>query len=134
MQKQKNFQNLALDQHTADQILKSCQLVQEIFGENLLGLYLYGSAVTDGLERYSDIDLFAVIRKEITSDEYSTLIGGFLEISGIYMQSTSRPIELTVVKQSAVNPWQYPPKFEFQYGEWLRKDFEDGKINPWDSK
>lgn len=31
----------------------------------------------------------------------------------------------------AINPWQYPPHFDFQYGEWLRKSFEAGIIEPW---
>jgi Domain of unknown function (DUF4111) len=35
-------------------------------------------------------------------------------------------VELTVVVQSDVRPWRYPPRCEFQYGEWLRAEFERG--------
>lgn len=39
-----------------------------------------------------------------------------------------RPLELTVINQSDVVPWRYPPKKEFIYGEWLRNEFENGEI------
>jgi Domain of unknown function (DUF4111) len=38
-----------------------------------------------------------------------------------------------VVVQAAVRPWQYPPQFDFQYGDWLRHDFEAGNVAPWES-
>ncbi len=38
---------------------------------------------------------------------------------------------MTIVDKSEINPWNYPPKFDFQYGEWLRKQFEEGNIEPW---
>jgi hypothetical protein len=33
-----------------------------------------------------------------------------------------------------INPWHYPPNFDFQYGDWLRKKFESGIIEPWPTK
>jgi streptomycin 3"-adenylyltransferase len=47
------------------------------------------------------------------------------------MKSSKRPLEITLVVQSAINPWYYPPLFDFQYGEWLRESFEMGNIEPW---
>ena len=41
---------------------------------------------------------------------------------------------MTIVQKSDINPWRYPPTFDFQYGEWLRDDFEQGHTEPWDSK
>jgi len=41
------------------------------------------------------------------------------------------PIEMTLVEKAAINPWKYPPHFDFQYGEWLRESFEKGIIEPW---
>src|SRR5215204_7354258 len=37
-----------------------------------------------------------------------------------------RCVEVTVVAQPQVQPWRYPPSFDLQYGEWLRKRFERG--------
>lgn len=116
------------------QIQKSIKLLTDIFEKDLLGVYLYGSYVVGGLQRYSDIDLFVLLDRASTSEEKSKLTMGLLEISGIYMQDDKPPIEMTLVEKSAVNPWQYPPNFDFQYGEWLREDFEKDKIEPWQSK
>jgi hypothetical protein len=41
---------------------------------------------------------------------------------------------MTIVVKSEINPWHYPPSFDFQYGDWLRKKFESGNIEPWPSK
>lgn len=117
--------------HQVDQCI---QLTKEIFDQNLLGMYLYGSSVVGGLAKYSDIDLLVVCNKPTTAAEKASLTKGLLKISGIYMKSKERPIEMTVIEQAAVNPWQYPPRFDFQYGEWLRTEFELGNIEPWPNK
>jgi len=117
-----------------EQIKNSIVLLQNIFGEKLLGVYLYGSYMVGGLQRYSDIDFFVVLSRASTFDEKSKLALGLLEISGIYMQGDKPPIEMTLVEKSAINPWQYPPTFDFQYGEWLRESFEKGIVSPWSTK
>jgi streptomycin 3"-adenylyltransferase len=33
-----------------------------------------------------------------------------------------------VVVQSEVRPWRYPPTGDFLYGEWLRAEYEAGKV------
>lgn len=116
------------------QIQDTLQLIQEVLGEDLLGMYLYGSAVIGGLQRYSDIDLFVVTNRETSRKEKETLVTSLLGISGIYMKEERRPIELTIVNHSEINPWRYPAKFDFQYGEWLRDAFENGNIEPWAAK
>ena len=50
------------------------------------------------------------------------------------MKSTKLPIEMTIVEKGEINPWHYPPHFDFQYGDWLRKQFESGIIEPWPTK
>jgi streptomycin 3"-adenylyltransferase len=98
-------------------------------------VYLYGSAIVGGLQKYSDIDLFVVANRPSTVEEKAYLANRLLQISGFYPMSRNlRPIELTIVVKSEVIPWRYPPTFDFQYGEWLRKDFEAGKIEPWPTK
>lgn len=114
-----------------EQISQTLTAIREVLGDKLLGLYLYGSAIQGRLQRYSDIDLFAVISSSTTPDEKKQLIEELLHISGIYKSIDKRPIELTVVVHSEVNPWQYPPKFDYKYGDWLRTEFESGKLNPW---
>lgn len=114
-----------------EQINQCLELLIKIFGTDLLGVYLYGSFLVGGLQKYSDIDLFVVTNRATTSAEKQELITHLLQISGIYMKSPKRPIEITLVEKVAINPWHYPPLFDFQYGEWLRQSFEMGNVEPW---
>jgi predicted nucleotidyltransferase len=113
------------------QIKDSVELLKLILGPDLLGVYLYGSSVVGGLQKYSDIDLFVVINRATSVEEKARLIANLLQISGIYMKSSKLPIEMTLVEKRMIHPWQYPPHFDFQYGEWLRESFEKGVIEPW---
>lgn len=115
------------------QLKDSVELLRTILGSDLLGVYLYGSSLVGGLQKYSDIDLFTITSRATTSEEKAKLITELLQISGIYMVSSKLPIEITLVEKRMVNPWQYPPRFDFQYGDWLRKTFEKGVIEPWDN-
>lgn len=134
MKKVVNLANLKLDSNTKNQIHKCLNLVKEIFGQDLLGTYLYGSSILGGLQKYSDIDLFVVSNRATTREEKVKIATALLKISGIYMKSKKLPIEMTIVEKSEINPWHYPPRFDFQYGEWLRKQFEQGNIEPWPTK
>jgi streptomycin 3"-adenylyltransferase len=113
------------------QLKESLSLLSAVLGADLLGVYLYGSSLVGGLQRYSDIDLFVITNRSITLEEKSRLVTNLLQISGIYMKSTKLPIEMTFVEKTAINPWRYPPQFDFQYGEWLRTSFEKGHIELW---
>lgn len=115
------------------QLKDSVELLKMILGFDLLGVYLYGSSLVGGLQKYSDIDLFAVINRATTSEEKPKLIAKLLQISGVYMKSSKRPLEITLVEKRMINPWQYPPHFDFQYGEYLRDSFEKGIIEPWEN-
>ncbi|PAZ13526.1 nucleotidyltransferase [Streptomyces sp. SA15] len=101
-------------------------LVRRVLGDdNILGIYLHGSAVLTGLRPHSDIDVLVVVRRQTTHDERRALLGELLKVSG---GTKARPVELIVVVQSDVRPWRYPPNCEFLYGEWLRADFERGTV------
>ena len=117
-----------------EQITQSLNLLKNIFGQNLLGVYLYGSSIVGGLQKYSDIDLFVVSSRSTTYEEKTRLVAELLQISGVYMKSLKRPMEITIVVKSKINPWHYPPHFDFQYGEYLRKEFEGSIFEPWYTK
>lgn len=126
-----NYHNEQIENNPDAQQINEClNLVTKILGDNLLGVYLYGSALVGGLQKYSDIDLLVVTHNATTLSEKNELTQHLLLISGLYMKSTKRPIEMTVIEKGAVNPWHYPPCFDFQYGEWLRASFEIGDIEP----
>jgi streptomycin 3"-adenylyltransferase len=116
------------------QIFKCVNLIKKIFKQDLLGMYLFGSSILGGLQKYSDIDLFVVTSRATSREEKANLETALLQISGIYMKGKKLPIEITIVNKSEINPWRYPPKFDFQYGEWLRQQFEEGNVEPWSTK
>jgi streptomycin 3"-adenylyltransferase len=117
------------------QIEETLALLQDVFGENLLGFYVYGSLLLGGLQKYSDLDLLAITSRETTRQEKEKIAKALLKISGIYAVSKElKPIELTIVVKSQINPWRYPPSFDFLYGDWMRQDFESGNVEPWHTK
>ena len=107
-------------------------LVRDMFGQDAVGAYLHGSAVLGGLRADSDIAVLVVSKRPTTPEEKRVLIDRLLAISGRGDPSgTARPIELTVVVESDMRPWRYPPRFDFQYGDWLRSRFEREELTPW---
>lgn len=130
----KNNQDVLLSERRQHQLNQTLELIKKVLKNDLLAVYLYGSAVVGGLQKYSDLDLFVVSQRALTSAEKKILIDGLLKISGIYMKSSDLPIEITVVEHAQINPWQYPPMFDFQYGEWLRAKFEQKEYEPWSCK
>jgi streptomycin 3"-adenylyltransferase len=105
-------------------------LVQDVLGRDALGAYLFGSAVLGGLKPRSDLDVIAVSTRPTAREEKRRLVERLLAVSG---QEGRRRLELTIVVQSAIRPWRYPPSFDFQYGDWWRGEFERGDLEPWSS-
>ncbi|MFD4861712.1 aminoglycoside adenylyltransferase family protein [Streptomyces atratus] len=114
------------DTDVMDQLERTVELVRDAVGPELVGMYLHGSAVLGGLAPASDLDVLTVTRRSLGNRQRRSLLEGLLEISGL--TSTVRPVELTVVVQSEVRPWRFPPAGDFLYGEWLREEYEAGGI------
>lgn len=108
-----------------EQLEQTVTLVQEVLGDELVGLYLFGSAVVGGLTPTSDVDLLAVSMRPTTDGERRRLVERLLVLS-----MRPRYLELTIVVESDVRPWRYPPQMDLQYGDWLRAEFERGEIPP----
>jgi predicted nucleotidyltransferase len=96
----------------------------------LVAAYLYGSAVAGGLKPDSDLDILGVVDRRLADGERRAVIDGVLPISGRRTRPPAwRPVELTLVVASEVRPWRYPPRFDLQYGEWLREEFLAGQLD-----
>lgn len=106
------------------QIEEIVQLVDDVLGPEVVGAYLHGSAVFGGLMPASDLDVLVVSRRSLDDRQRAALLDGLFTISGF--TGGARPVELTVVVQSDVRPWRFPPTGDFLYGEWLREEFEGG--------
>jgi predicted nucleotidyltransferase len=118
----------APQQEQVDQIVA---LVRDVLGPDAVGAYLHGSAVLGGLWPRSDIDVLVVSRRRTTRKEKRRLVDRLLTVSGSTSLGPRRPVELTIVVEPEIRPWRYPPSFDFQYGEWLRPEFESGNVEPW---
>lgn len=107
-------------------------LVRDVLGPDAVGAYLFGSAVLGGLQPQSDLDVLVVSTRPTTREEKQRLVDRLLAISGRSApQAQWRRVELTIVVKSQIKPWRYPPSFDFQYGDWLRGEFQSGNVEPW---
>jgi streptomycin 3"-adenylyltransferase len=96
-------------------------------GDDAVGAYLHGSTGLGRLWPRSDIDVLVVARQSMTRDQRLLMVDRLLDVSGRRARlRPGRPVELTVVVASDVRSWSYPPRCDFQYGEWLRDDYERG--------
>lgn len=108
--------------------IQALKIVEELLDSEVVAVYLFGSAVMGGLRINSDVDVLVVVNK-LPELARRKLTDRLMMISGKIGNTDSvRPLEVTVIKHGDVVPWQYPPKNEFIYGEWLRDQFEEGQI------
>jgi predicted nucleotidyltransferase len=111
----------------AAQTERVLRLVREVLGRDVLGAYEHGSAVLGGVQATSDIDILVITGRLATLSEKRQLVDGLMAISAPFPPpGPERCVEVTVVAQAQVRPWRYPPSFDLQYGEWLRRLFEHG--------
>lgn len=99
--------------------------LQNHLGCSLLSLHLYGSALIGGLQPLSDIDLLATTSAPVPQP--LALAVKLLTLSTYPPRSGLRPLEVTIVQQQR---WVYPPRREFQFGEWLRDAIIRGHLDP----
>ncbi|MBA2545344.1 MAG: DUF4111 domain-containing protein [Solirubrobacterales bacterium] len=117
------------DQKQLDRVER---LVSGVLGPDAVGAYLFGSSVLGGLQPESDLDVLVVSKRQTTRHEKQRLVDRLLSISGRRTpHGRWRRVELTIVVESEIKPWRYPPRFDFQYGDWLRNEFENGDLSPW---
>lgn len=113
------------------QLDRALALVRGVLGGEVVGAYLFGSAVQGGLRPESDIDVFVVCRRPTTFGEKKRLADELMAMSGRGTpEGTWRRVEVTAVVQDDIKPWRYPPRLDFQYGDWLRAEFEKGNFEP----
>lgn len=117
------------DQEQPDRVVA---LVRDVLGRHALGAYLLGSAVLGGLRLRSDLDVLVVSDHQTTPEEKQRLVDRLLAISGRSTpQGKWRNVELTIVVDSEIKPWRYPPRSDFQYGQRFRAAFDKGNLSPW---
>ena len=106
------------DRDIPGEAARAFQVIKASLGSAAVAVYLYGSAVSCGLRKESDVDVLVILDKPMSEYDRSDLAERLMAISGgIGNADGSRPLEVTVVSCAEVVPWKYPPRKEFIYGE-----------------
>ncbi len=109
--------------------IQALKIIEELIDSILVGAYLYGSAVMEGLRINSDVDILVVTNHNLSERTRRDLTDRLMLISGkIGNTNAIRPLEVTIINQKDIVPWHFPSKYDFMYGEWLREEFEKGEI------
>ena len=100
---------------------------KEILGDELVGIYLHGSAVMGCFHaQKSDIDLMVVIKEEISDECKRKFMDMVVELNA---QAPEKGIEVSIVRESVCRPFVYPTPFELHititHLNWYRQDADD---------
>ena len=95
---------------------------QKILGDNLIGIYLHGSAVMGCYnEKKSDIDLLVVVKEAIPNNIKHRFMDMVVKLN---TYAPPKGIELSIVKRGVCNPFVYPTPFELHFSiahlEWYK--------------
>ena len=100
---------------------------KDILGNNLVGIYLHGSAVMGCFnEKTSDIDLLVVIHHDMTEEEKHQYMDMVVELN---ILAPTKGIEMSIIKKSVCKPFVYPTPFELHFSiahlEWYKNNPQD---------
>ena len=101
--------------------------LQQLLGESLFAIYLYGSAVDGGLGPESDLDILVVLSQALTLPQRQQLAETLLQISHP-IGAAQRALEVTIVRKDHILSGSYPLSYELQFGEWLRDELSQGDM------
>lgn len=98
-------------------------------GDGVVASYLYGSGAREKLRPASDIDIFVLLNRSTSEVERRELVKDLLIVSGRHGSVISgRPVEVTMALIDNLRPWPAEPIREFQFGEWLRREYLRGYV------
>ena len=100
---------------------------KEILQDNLVGVYLHGSAVMGCFNpAKSDLDLIVVVKQSMSDDKKRTYMEMVVELNE---KAPAKGIEMSIVKQNVCKPFVYPTPFELHFSvahlDWYRKNPDD---------
>lgn len=95
-----------------------------LLGDNLIGIYLHGSAAMGCFNpKKSDIDLIIVVNDELSNEIKIRYMDMVLELN---KEAYAKGLELSIVRGSVCKPFVYPTPFELHFSkahlDWLRSD------------
>lgn len=89
------------------------QMSQDILGDNLVGVYLHGSAAMGCFNpQKSDIDLLIVVENSVPDEAKLAFMERLVKLND---KAPEKGIEMSIVKHSVCNPFCYPTPFELHF-------------------
>lgn len=89
------------------------QQSKNILGDNLVGIYLHGSAVMGCFnDKKSDLDFIVVIKTDISNEIKQQYMDMAVELNE---QASAKGIEFSIVRENVCNPFVYPTPFELHF-------------------
>lgn len=89
------------------------EMSRNVFGENLLGIYLHGSLAMNCFNpQKSDIDLILVVRDTVSFDDKLRFTNELLALDDT---APEKGFELSIVKKEFCQPFTYPTPFEYHF-------------------
>lgn len=103
-----------------------CAMTARTLGENLVGIYLHGSAAMACFNpERSDLDLLIVVERQVLPEAKRAFLMGVLELNG---DAPAKGLELSIVRREFCRPFVHPMPFELHVSnthlDWLRRDLE----------
>ena len=82
--------------------MKALPLLRHRLGSSLVAVYLHGSAVAEGLRRWSDVDLLGVVSQPLPASVRGALSAELMTVSGLYPFDPMgrRPLEVIVIRSA----------------------------------
>lgn len=92
---------------------KFIELNKDILAENLIGIYLHGSAAMGCFNpNKSDLDLIVVVNSQLSDQDKGAYMDGVVKLNSI---GPKQGIELSIVRQAVCSPFVYPTPFELHF-------------------
>lgn len=103
------------------------EMSRKILGNNLVGIYLHGSAAMGCFNpKKSDLDLILIVKNDIPNVEKMEFMKKVVELNE---EAPVKGIELSIVKKEFCNPFVYPTPFELHFSamhlNWFKEKPED---------
>ena len=100
---------------------------KDILKDNLVGIYLHGSAVMGCFNpAKSDIDLIIVVKDKMTDDSKRAYMEMVVDANSF---APAKGIEMSIVRKEVCNPFVYPTPFELHFSvghfEWYKDNPDD---------
>lgn len=110
-----------------DLLIRFTEMSKETLGDNLIGIYLHGSAAMGCFNpRKSDLDLILVVEKEVPD---AAKLEFMRNVEKLNEEAPAKGIELSIVKRAYCDPFVYPTPFELHFScshlKWFREKPED---------